>query len=95
MRQLNDQILFAVGIATIVAAAVLTSSPARSETIAGDRIVIIDGDTVALPPIGGGRGERIRLLDIDAPETHRPRCAVEQLAARAAADKLAHLRRFL
>jgi hypothetical protein len=40
----------------------------------GNAIIIIDGDTVALPcPIvGTGSAEKVRLLDIDAPETLPP-----------------------
>ena len=39
---------------------------------------VIDGDTFVL------RGERIRIADIDTPETHPPRCAYEaELGARA------------
>ena len=38
----------------------------------GTSYCVIDGDTFRY------RGERIRLLDIDAPETHPPRCAYER-----------------
>lgn len=88
MRHLTD-------IAMLVAAAGLvlavTVWPARPETIAGHRITVIDGDTISLPAVSGRRSEHIRLLDIDAPEAHRPRCPVEQIAAQAATDKLAAL----
>jgi endonuclease YncB( thermonuclease family) len=59
---------------------------AHAETIDGDRITIIDGDTIALPcdPLRGiypRCSERIRLVGIDAPETgHRARCEAEQIA---------------
>lgn len=74
----------------------LLSIPARAETIDGDRIVIIDGDTVALPcdPAKGiyrGCSEHIRLVDIDAPETFRPRCEAERPAGLAAKARVAEL----
>jgi endonuclease YncB( thermonuclease family) len=43
---------------------ILTSSPANAETIAG-RATVIDGDTLEI------HGERIRILDIDAPESRQ------------------------
>lgn len=55
----------------LAALAVVAMITASAETVAADRIVIIDGDTVAI-----GR-ERIRLLDVDAPETSEPRCEAE------------------
>lgn len=49
---------------------------ATYERIEGNRIIIIDGDTVALPCTrpGPGCSERIRLTDIDAPEVFHPDC---------------------
>jgi micrococcal nuclease len=45
---------------------------------ASPRVQVIDGDTFLY------EGERIRMADIDAPETHPPRCAEEaELGARA------------
>lgn len=44
-------------------------------------IRVIDGDTVAL-----ASGERVRLYNIDAPETHKPRCPAEERAGAAAAE---------
>jgi endonuclease YncB( thermonuclease family) len=80
MRRLTDIALFAAAAGLVLA---ITVWPARSETIAGDRIVIIDGDTVTLPcdPVHGvypGCAERVRLVGIDAPETYRPRCDAER-----------------
>src|SRR5688500_17207217 len=43
----------------------LISSTAHAETIAG-RASVIDGDTIEI------HGERIRILDIDAPESRQP-----------------------
>lgn len=71
---------------------------ARAETLSGDRITIIDGDTVALPcdPARGlypGCAEHIRLEGIDAPESYRPRCEAERVAGLAARQALAGLLR--
>ena len=72
-------------IATLIAlclALPATAQPSRMEMIDGDRIVIIDGDTVALPcPAGIGlcKSERIRIYNIDAPETGNARCEAERV----------------
>ncbi|MDT3377356.1 hypothetical protein FZC33_00495 [Labrys sp. KNU-23] len=55
----------------------LLTSPASAttyEAVDGNRIIVLDGDTVALPckTPGPGCSERIRLLDIDAPEVFIP-----------------------
>ena len=47
---------------------------ASAETVEPRRIYVIDGDTIAL----AGEHQRIRLLDIDAPETFKPRCDRER-----------------
>jgi endonuclease YncB( thermonuclease family) len=44
----------------------LATSAAHAETIAG-RASVIDGDTIEI------HSERIRILDIDAPESRQPR----------------------
>lgn len=74
-----------------------TIGHAHAETVDGDRIRIIDGDTVALPcdPARGiypGCSERVRLVGIDAPEvgTHA-RCEAEGIAGLAAKATLARL----
>lgn len=78
----------AAGLVIAIAGATLGwCGRARAETVAGDRFVIIDGDTVAL-----GR-ERIRILNIDAPETYRPRCEAELVAGLKAKERLAKLLR--
>jgi hypothetical protein len=48
----------------------MTTIPA-AEAVDGQRIAIIDGDTIDV------RGERIRILNIDAPESFRSRCEAE------------------
>lgn len=75
----------------------LIATPALAEAIDGDRITIVDGDTVALPcdPAHGvypGCAERIRLVGIDAPEvgTHA-RCEAEAVAGLAAKAAIARL----
>jgi len=60
---------------------------ARAETVDGRRIVIIDGDTI---DVGG---ERIRILNIDAPESFRSRCEAELKLALRTKERLAQLLR--
>jgi micrococcal nuclease len=64
----------------IFLALVLSATPAKAEVVDGNRIIIIDGDTVALPCAVPARGcaEKIRFIDIDAPETYRPHCDHER-----------------
>lgn len=61
--------------------------PAQAETADGRRFVIIDGDTVDY------RGERIRILNIDAPESFRSRCEAELKLALRTKERLAQLLR--
>src|SRR5688572_29636251 len=46
---------------------------------------VVDGDTIWLG------GEKIRVADIDAPETHEPRCAAEQKLGDRATRRLQQL----
>lgn len=46
---------------------------------------VVDGDTIWL------RGEKIRIADIDTPETHPPRCAQEARLGEAATRRLRQL----
>src|SRR4051812_43990202 len=57
----------------------LAAGPAHVETIAGDRITVIDGDTVTLrcTRLFPGSAEEIRLLNVNAPEFHSPSCSAE------------------
>ncbi|MBZ3695495.1 MULTISPECIES: thermonuclease family protein [Phyllobacterium] len=62
--------------------AVASAQVARTENISGDRIIVIDGDTVALPckPETGfkhGCAVKVRLKDIDTPEVSHPTCENE------------------
>jgi hypothetical protein len=52
----------------ILVSAFLLATPTSAETIPGDRIIVLDGDTIALPCGRPTRGcaEKVRLLDIDA-----------------------------
>lgn len=56
--------------AILVAGAVIAGTVA-AHPVDGNRLRVIDGDTVALG------AEHIRLLDIDAPEISQPRCEAE------------------
>lgn len=58
---------------------------AQAEAFNGRRATIIDGDTVAIG------SERVRLSDVDAPETSRPRCERELAAGLQAKERLAQL----
>lgn len=80
-------------ILTAVAALALFTPAASAETFDGSRIIVIDGDTVALPCAVPGKGcaEKIRLLEIDAPESYRPSCDAEQAAGLRAKERLASL----
>lgn len=67
--------------------AALLSTPAFAgiqspEPISGP-IRVIDGDTVEL-----SSGERVRIYNIDAPETHEPRCDAERRIGEAATTLL-------
>ena len=63
----------------------LAAAPAASETFDGRRALIIDGDTIALG------SERIRILNIDAPESFRSHCECELAAGLRAKERLAAL----
>ena len=66
----------------------VTTVPAFAETVDGRRIIIIiDGDTIDV------RGERIRILNIDAPESFRSRCEAELKLALRTKERLAELLR--
>ena len=58
------------------------ASATSAETIPGERIIVIDGDTVALPCTrpAPGCAERLRLYAIDAPETRNAACGAEAIA---------------
>lgn len=68
--------LFVAGLILAVMAIVVSAKAASYEPVDGNKIIIIDGDTVALPcTVPGPRcSERIRLVDIDAPEVFHPDC---------------------
>lgn len=69
-----------------LAALLLLIDPAGA--VSGARVVIIDGDTIALPG-----GERVRLVNIDAPESFHSRCERELIAGLEAKARLAVLLR--
>lgn len=86
-----------VGVLAVLFAGAVLPRAAHGETIDGDRIAVIDGDTIALPcdPVRGiypGCAERIRLVGIDAPEVgSHARCPAEVTAGLAAKATLADL----
>lgn len=63
---------------------------AKAETLTG-RLHIIDGDTVWHYAPGSSSPEKIRLLDIDAPESYRATCEREMIAGLRAKARLAEL----
>jgi hypothetical protein len=70
--------------APVVASPDEAPAQTSSTTVTG-RVYVIDGDTFAL----GSR--RIRILGMDAPETHPSRCAQEAQLGNAATEKLSAL----
>lgn len=83
-----------VALALMLACPAVAETP-RMEMVHGDRFVIIDGDTVALPcrqPDCTGP-ERIRILNIDAPETRSAACEAETVKGLEAKAALASLLR--
>lgn len=70
-------IALAILLATPVTAGILPPEPVHGA------IRVIDGDTVRL-----GSGEIVRIYNIDAPETHEPRCPAERRVGEAAAAML-------
>lgn len=81
-------IQYALGAAALGVFTLLFGIVAKAEAVDGNRIVIIDGDTVGLPG-----GERVRILNIDAPETRGARCEAELVAGLKAKERLAELLR--
>jgi endonuclease YncB( thermonuclease family) len=76
--------VIACGLAVAMVGAVITRTiPGETRgTVPASAIRITDGDTVRLGD------ERIRLLDIDAPELFSPHCPAERVAARRAKSAL-------
>ena len=62
--------------ANVLALALLASPPAMAA------IILIDGDTIDVD------GTRIRIVQIDAPETFRPRCENELVLGLTAKERL-------
>ena len=74
-----------MGRSLLVALLVLASNAAQAETIDGKLIHVVDGDTVELA------GERIRLIEPDAPEISKPRCNSELAKGLVASGRLRQL----
>jgi len=82
---------FIVMVACVLAAGCAPAPPSRSATsltLHARLTRVIDGDTIRVEL--DGRGQRVRLLGLDAPELHRPHTPI-QCAARASARALAKL----
>lgn len=85
--------IFALGFTTgwiAATALVISVSAARAETLTG-RLHVIDGDTVWHYATPRSEPEKIRLLDIDAPESTRTACERELIAGLRAKARLAEL----
>lgn len=81
-RMAND-----MGVSRSMAPAVAPSTDPLSASFAlchsgGGRNCVVDGDTFWF------RGEKIRIADIDTPETHGPRCAAEAALGAQATTRL-------
>lgn len=83
-------IVYGFGTLAVLAFVTLFAVAVRAEAVDGNRIVVIDGDTVALP---GNPAERIRIYNIDAPETRNAHCEAELTAGLKAKERLAQLLR--
>lgn len=83
-------IVYGFGTLAVLAFVTLFAVAVRAEAVDGNRIVVIDGDTIALP---GNPSERIRIYNIDAPETRNARCEAEAVAGLKAKERLAQLLR--
>lgn len=94
---LDVKSLLATAVGAAIGLGIVFVARSHAETIDGDRIRIVDGDTVALPcdPARGiypGCAERVRLVGIDAPGTGtRARCEAEAVAGLEAKAALAGL----
>lgn len=80
------------GVAALAASASATASASDTETAAfsicksgGGTNCVVDGDTIWY------RGSKIRIADIDTPETHQPQCAAEAARGAAATRRLHQL----
>jgi endonuclease YncB( thermonuclease family) len=67
----------------VLGSVALTAAFSRPESFDGSRAIIVDGDTFAL-----GK-ERVRILNIDAPESFRSRCDWELTMGLKAKERLA------
>lgn len=75
-------------------ATVLFATPAHADTVSGDLIRVVDGDTIDVPCNEfAGCVERIRFKDVDTPETNRTQCPYARQLGYAAADVLREMLR--
>ncbi|RWN58453.1 thermonuclease family protein [Mesorhizobium sp.] len=80
-RRIEMPILFALAASMALASPTLAAEPIAAR----GAVIIIDGDTVRID------GVTIRLLDIDTPETDRPRCENELSLGLEASERLRQL----
>lgn len=89
---IRPTLMFALGVATIASLAFDLDGSGKWRQFSAaqaveQRVIIIDGDTVDID------GERIRVLNIDAPETRGSRCERELILGLRAKERLAQLLR--
>lgn len=94
MKSAGMFVLLAAGLLTGAASA--GGEAPMTEKISGDRIIVIDGDTVALPCKAETGFKRqctvkVRLKDIDTPETYHPTCERELVKGLEAKARLREL----
>lgn len=78
------------GVAALAASASATATDTETAAFSicksgGGTNCVVDGDTIWY------RGSKIRIADIDTPETHRPQCAAEAARGAAATRRLHQL----
>lgn len=77
--------------AMLTALCLVIGTPAIPQEFLRGRIQVIDGDTLWHYPPRSRTPEKIRLLDIDAPESHRSSCEKELIAGLRAKARLLEL----
>jgi endonuclease YncB( thermonuclease family) len=86
------------GFAALVSVSLANGGAPYAEEFGGNALIVIDGDTVALPckPESGfrrGCAVKVRLKDVDTPETLHPHCEEELVKGLEAKARLRELLR--
>src|SRR4029450_12300765 len=86
------------GFAALVSVSLANGGAPYAEEFGGNALIVIDGDTVALPckPESGfrrGCAGKVRLKDVDTPETLHPHCEEELVKGLEAKARLRELLR--